>query len=115
MCQGIVLIFPAFFPLDREVFWVFCFEIFPHFFVLIKRFFGFFVLFCGEFFCLFFLFYRERGWSFLKELDIESSEYSGTNISGGGASVTSNEALPNIGRQPRRNAKDDRSNLPTLL
>ena len=24
MCRGIVLIFPAFFPLDREVFWVFC-------------------------------------------------------------------------------------------
>ena len=52
---------------------------------------------------------------FLKELDIESSEYLGTNISGGGASVTPNEALPHIGRQPRRNAKDDRCNLPALL
>ena len=29
--------------------------------------------------------------------------------------VTPNEALPNIGRQPRRNAKDDRFNLPVLL
>ena len=68
-----------------------------------------------EFFCLFFLFYCERGWGFFKELDIESSEYSGTNIFGGGASVTPNEALPHIGRQPRRNAKDDHCNLPALL
>ena len=90
------LIFPAFFPLDREVFWVFCITLLR---VLL----------------LFFLFYRERGWGFLKELDIESSEYSGTNISGEGASVTSNEALPHIGRQPWRNAKDDRCNLPALL
>ena len=97
MCQGIVLIFPAFFPLDREVF------------------FGFFCITYGEFFCLFFLFYHERGWGFLKELDIESSEYSGTNISGEGASVTPNEALPHIGRQPQRNAKDDHCNLPALL
>ena len=29
--------------------------------------------------------------------------------------VTPNEALPHIGRQPRRNAKDDRCNLPALL
>ena len=29
--------------------------------------------------------------------------------------VTPNEALPQIGRQPRRNAEDDRSNLPALL
>ena len=29
--------------------------------------------------------------------------------------VTPNEALSHIGRQPRRNAKDDRSNLPALL
>ena len=82
---------------------------------MIERFFGFFVLLCFEFFCLFFLFYRECGWGFLKELDIASSEYSGMNISGGGASVTPNEALPRIGRQPRRNAKDDRCNLPALL
>ena len=74
------LIFPSFFPLDREVF------------------FGFFVLLSWEFFCLFFLFYRERGWGFLKELDIESSEYLETNISGVGASVTPNEAPPHIGR-----------------
>ena len=93
----LLLIFPAFFPLDREVFWVF-------FCITLLR-----VL------LLFFLFCRERGWGFLKELDIESSEYSGTNISGGGASVTPNEALPHIGRQPRRNAKDDRCNLPALL
>ena len=72
-------IFPAFFPLDREVFWVFCITLLR---VLL----------------LFFLFYRERGWGFLKELDIGSSEYSGTNISRGGASVTPNEALPHIGR-----------------
>ena len=97
MCQGIVLIFPAIFPLDREVFWVF------------------FVLLCCEFFCLFFLFYRERSWGFLKEMDIERAEYLGTNISGRGASVSPNEALPHIGRQPRRNAKDDRCNLPALL
>ena len=58
----------------------------------------FFLLLCLEFFCLFFLFNRERDWCFLKELDIESSEYSGTNISGGGASITPNEALPHIGR-----------------
>ena len=90
------LIFPAFFPLDREVFWVFCITLLR---VLL----------------LFFLFYRERGWGFLKELDTESSECSGTNISGGGASVTPNEALPHIGRQQRRNAKDDRCNLPALL
>ena len=44
------------------------------------------------------MFYRERGWGLLKELDIESSEYSVTNISGGGASVIPNEALPHIGR-----------------
>ena len=30
-------------------------------------------------------------------------------------SVTPNEALPHIGRQPWRNAKDDRCNLPALL
>ena len=48
-------------------------------------------------------------------LDIESSEYSGTNLSEGGASVTPNEALPHIGRQLRRNAKDDRCILPALL
>ena len=29
--------------------------------------------------------------------------------------VTPTEALPHIGRQPRRNAKDDRCNLPALL
>ena len=79
MCQRIVLIFAAFFPLDREVFWVFCITLLR---VLL----------------LFFLFYHECGWGFLKELDIESSEDSGTNISGGGASVTPNEALPHIGR-----------------
>ena len=90
------LIFPVFFPLDREVFWVFCITLLRGL-------------------LLFFLFYRERGWGFLKELDMESSEYSGTNISGGRASVTPNEALPHIGRQPRRNAKDDRYNLPALL
>ena len=90
------LIFPAFFPLDREVFWVFCITLLR---VLL----------------LFFLFYCECGWGFLKELDIESSEYSVTNISGGGASVIPNEALSHIGRQPRRNAKDDRCNLPALL
>ena len=61
------------------------------------------------------MFYRERGWGFLKELDIESSEYSGTIISRGGASVTPNEALPHIGRQPWRNAKDNHFNLPALL
>ena len=90
------LIFPTFFPLDREVF-------------------GFFVLLYGEFFCLFFLFYLECSWDFLKELDIERSEHSETNISGGGASVIPNKALPHIGRQPRHNAKDDRYNLPALL
>ena len=90
------LIFPAFFRLDREVFWVFCITLLR---VLL----------------LFFLFYREGCWGFLKELDIESSEYSGKNISGGGASVTPNEALPHIGRQPRHNAKDDHCNLPALL
>ena len=79
MCRGIVLIFPVFFPLDREVFWVFCITLLR---VLL----------------LFFLFYRKRGWGFSKELDIESSEYSGTNISGGEASVIPNEALPHIGR-----------------
>ena len=90
------LIFPAYFPLDREVFWVFCITLLR---VLL----------------LFFLFYRERGWGFLEELDIKSAEYSGTNISGGGARVIPNEALPHIGRQPRRKAKDDRCNLPVLL
>ena len=109
------MIFPAFFPLEREVFRVFCVEFFLHFFLLIERFFGFFVLLCWEFFCYFFPFCRECGWGFLKELDIESSEYLGTNISGGGASVTPNEALPYIGRQPQRNAEDDRGNLPALL
>ena len=73
------MIFPAFLPLDREVFWAV--------FITLLR-----VLY------LFFLFYRERGWGVLKELEIESSEYSGTNISGGGASVTPNEAVPHIGR-----------------
>ena len=29
--------------------------------------------------------------------------------------VTPNEALPHIGRQPWRNANDDRCNLPALL
>ena len=29
--------------------------------------------------------------------------------------VTPNEALPHIGRQPRRNAKHDRCNVPALL
>ena len=29
--------------------------------------------------------------------------------------VTPNEALPHIGRHPRRNAKGDRCNLPALL
>ena len=36
-------------------------------------------------------------------------------LSGFGKDVTPNEALPHIGRQPRRNAKDDRCNLPALL
>ena len=91
------LIFPAFFPLDREVFWVF------------------FYYFVESSFVYLFLFSRECGWGFLKELDIESSEYSGTNFSGGGASLTPNEALPHIGRQPGCNAKDDHCNLPALL
>ena len=84
------------FPLDREVFWVFCITllrvllfIFP---VLPRTRLGFF---------------ERAGY---RELRIF-----GTNISGGGASVTPNEALPHIGRQPRRNAKDDRCNLPALL
>ena len=98
MCQGIVLNFAEFFPLDREVFWVFYIEFFMHFFLLIERMFGIFILLCWAFFCLFFLFHRERGWGFSKELEIESSEYSGTNFSGGGASVTPNEALPHIGK-----------------
>ena len=51
----------------------------------------------------------------MKELNIKSSEYSGTNISIGGASITPNKALPHKGRQPWRNAKDDRCNLPALL
>ena len=81
---------------------------------MIERFFGFFYYFVESSFVIF-LFYRERGWGFLKELDIESSEYSGMNISGGGASVKPNEALPHISRQPWSNAKDDRCNLPALL
>ena len=40
------LIFPAFFPLEREVILGFLHIIFPHFFLLIERFFGFFVLLC---------------------------------------------------------------------
>ena len=91
------LIFPAFFPLDREVFWVFCVTLLR---VLL------FIFSC---------FTANAVGVFLQELDIEKSEYSGTNISGGGASVTPNEALPQIGRQPQRNAKDDRCNLPALL
>ena len=75
------LIFPAIFPLDREVFWVFCITWLR---VLLSIFSCFTANAVGVF--------------FLKELDIESSEYSGTNISGGGASVTPNEALPHIGR-----------------
>ena len=98
MCRGIVLIFPAFFPLDREVFWVFCIEFFLYFFLLIERFFWFFCITLLRVLLLFFLSYRECGWGFLNELDIESSEYSGMNISGGGASVTANEALPHVGR-----------------
>ena len=91
-----MLIFPAFFPLDREVFWVFC--------VTLLR-------------VLLFIFpvLPRTRLGFLKELVIDRSEYSGTNISGGGASVTPNEALPHIGRQPQRNAKDDHCNLPALL
>ena len=96
MCQGTVLIFPAFFPLDRELFWVFCTTLLR---VLL----------------FIFLVLPRTRLGFLNELDIESSEYSRTNISGGGASVTPNKALPHIGRQPRRNAKDDRCNLPALL
>ena len=91
------LIFTVFFPPDREVFWVFC--------ITLLR-------------VLLFIFpvLPQTRLGFLKELDIESSEYSGTNISGGGASITPNEALPHIGRQPRRIAsKDDRCNLPALL
>ena len=90
------LIFPAPFPLDREVFWVFCITL------------------LGVLLFIFPVLPRTR-LGFLKEMDIESSEYSGTNISGGGASVTPNEALPLIGRQPQRHAKDDRCNLPALL
>ena len=72
-----------------------------HFFLLIERFFGFFVLLCCEFFCLFFLFYHKRGWGFLKELEIKSSDHSETNISGGGASVTPHEGLLYIGWHTR--------------
>ena len=94
------LIFPALFPLDREVFWVFCILIFPAFFPLDREVFWVFCITLLIVLLLFFLFYRERGWGFLKEPDIESSDYSGTNISGGGATVTPNEALPHKGRQP---------------
>ena len=75
---------------------------------------GFLYYFVASSFVIF-LFYCECGWGFLKALDIVSSEYFGTNISGGGASVTPNEALPHIGGQPQRNAKDDRCNLSALL
>ena len=99
MCRGIVLIFPAFFPLDREVFLGFLHLIFPAFFPLDREVFWVFLYhFVDSSLVYFFLFYRERGWGFLKGLDIESSEYLWTNISGGGASVTPNEALPHIGR-----------------
>ena len=91
--------------------------IFLHFFLLIERFFGFFVLLVESSFVYFSCFTANAvgGFFFLKELDIESLEYSRTNISGGRASVIPNEALPNIGRQPQRKAKDDRCNLPALL
>ena len=91
-----LLIFPAFFPVDREVFWVFCITllrvllfIFP---VLLRTRLG-----------------------FSKRARYCELRIFGTNISGGGASVTPNKALPHIGRQPRRNAKDERCNLPTFL
>ena len=110
------MIFPAFFPLDREVFWVFCILIFPAFFPLDREVFWVFcITLLRWYFVYFSCFTANAVGVFLKELEIESSEYSGTNISGGGASVTPNEALPHIGRQPQRNAKDDRCNLPALL
>ena len=74
------LIFPAFFPLDREVFLFFCLTLLT---VLLS---------------ISPVLPRMR-LSFLKEPDIESSEYLGINMSEGGASVTPNEALPHIGRQ----------------
>ena len=76
---------------------------------------GFLYYFVESSFVIFSCFTANAVGVFLKELDIKSSEYSGTNISGGGVSVTPNEALPHIGRQPRRNAKDDCCNLPALL
>ena len=47
------MIFPAFFPLDREVFWVFCIEFFLHFFLWIERFFGFLYYFVESSFVIF--------------------------------------------------------------
>ena len=82
---------------------------------MIERFFWFFLYYSDESSFVIFPVIPRTRLGFLKELDIASSEYSGTNISGGGASVTPNEALPHIGRQPRRNAEDDRCNLPALL
>ena len=83
---------------------------------MIERFFGFFLYYMVESsFVYFSCFTVNAVGVFLKELDMGSTEYSGTNISGGGASVTPNEALPHIGRQPRRNAKDGHCNLPALL
>ena len=75
---------------------------------MIERFFGFFCITLLRVLLFIFRVLPRTRLGFLKELDIESSEYSGINISGGGASVTPNEALPHIGRQPWRNAKDDR-------
>ena len=89
--------FSCIFPLDREVFWVFC--------ITLLR----------DLLFIFSCFTANAVGVFLKELEIVSSEYSGTNIFRGGASVTPNEALPHIGMQPQCNAKDDRCNLPALL
>ena len=76
---------------------------------------GFLYYFVESSFVIFSCFTAKAVGVFLKGLDIESSEYLGTNISRGGAGVTPNESLSHIGRQPRRNAKDDRCNLPALL
>ena len=83
------LVFPLIFPLAREVFWGFYIYVFLYFSHYTREVFWGFIFYVLRFFCIFFLLYLCEVWVFWKESDLcWAHEYTGMNISWGGASVT---------------------------